>query len=265
MASATPMSMARELRQRLAGRGAPVIATFVKLPTTDTVELVARAGFDVAIIDLEHSQLSEREARRLVTHAVAIGFPALVRIPATDAAAINRILEAGAVGVQLSMVRRRVQIDELCSACAYPPNGTRSINLAHVAGAFGVTAMNDYLASMADDGPILVGQIETATTVDPLDDIVTGLDVAFGGTTDLSISLGEPGQLDGPAVRRRLSEIADSAGRAGVTWGAFTGTPEGARRLLAEGARYVALGADLGVLGAGLRTARSSIERSEAD
>ena len=60
------------LRARLAqGR---VVGTFLKLPALETVELAA-AAFDFAVVDLEHSQLDELEARRLVRHAAALGFP----------------------------------------------------------------------------------------------------------------------------------------------------------------------------------------------
>lgn len=251
-----PVTMMRALRRRLTGSGAPVRATFVKLPATEAIHLVLRAGFDVAIVDLEHSQLSEREARRLVTHALALGLPAIVRVPAVDPAQINRLLEAGAVGVQLSMVRRRHQILDLVEACAYPPAGTRSINLAHVAAGFGATAMSDYVDALGTDGPLLIAQIETAHTDDPLDELLAGVDVAFCGTTDISLAMGVPGLLGSPEVTARVAEVATAADRCAIAWGAFTSSPDGAARLLADGARYVAMGADLGALAAGLRSLR---------
>src|SRR5881397_3977531 len=38
---------------------------FVKLPAIDVIDLLAAAGFDFAVVDLEHSQLDESSALRL--------------------------------------------------------------------------------------------------------------------------------------------------------------------------------------------------------
>src|SRR4051794_41804297 len=96
----TPMSSLRRLlgERRLVG-------AFVKLPALESVEIAA-AELDFAVVDLEHSQLSEGEALRLVNHARALGMPAVVRIPEVDRGLVNRLLEAGAAGPQLSPLRR---------------------------------------------------------------------------------------------------------------------------------------------------------------
>ncbi|MPZ51791.1 MAG: hypothetical protein GEU79_03495, partial [Acidimicrobiia bacterium] len=102
-----------------------VIGTFLKVPSIEVVDLVKITGYDLAVIDLEHSQLSEREARLLVRHGYDIGLPTVVRVPDVDRGQVNRLLEAGAVGIQLSTTRRRQQIDDLVTACRYPPDGER--------------------------------------------------------------------------------------------------------------------------------------------
>ncbi|MFL6570368.1 MAG: aldolase/citrate lyase family protein, partial [Burkholderiales bacterium] len=101
---------------------------FVKLPSTEVIDLVAASGHDFAVVDLEHSQLSEEAARVLLRHARAIGLPALVRVPQLDRGAVNRLLEAGAAGIQLSSVRRVAEVRALRDAALYAPDGTRSIS-----------------------------------------------------------------------------------------------------------------------------------------
>ena len=91
------------LRERL--REASLLGTFVKLPALEAIEICAQT-LDFAVVDLEHSQLTEDDALRLVRHAWALGFPALVRLPEVDRGLVNRLLEAGAAGIQLSSVRR---------------------------------------------------------------------------------------------------------------------------------------------------------------
>jgi 4-hydroxy-2-oxoheptanedioate aldolase len=112
--------------------------------------------------------------------------------------------------------------------------------------------------------PLLVGQIETASTDDALADVVTGLDAAFIGTTDLSVDLGRAGKLDDPRVTERISEIAVAAKRASVALGAWVPTVDALTSLRALGLRYVLLGSDLQFLRAGLQDALGLARRALA-
>lgn len=200
-----------ELRNRARG-------VFVKLPSTEVIDLVAGAQFQFAVVDLEHSQLSEADALRLVRHARAIGLPTLVRLPALDRGLVNRLLEAGAAGIQLSTVRSAAQVRELRELSRYAPGGSRSISLAHAQAQYGAVGLADYLKAQVDDPPMVVIQIETAQTQDPLAEIFgAGPDVVFIGTTDLAVDLG----LDGDRQRARVEEIAAAATAAGIPLGAF--------------------------------------------
>ena len=210
---------------------------FLKLAATEVVDVVAASGLDFAVVDLEHSQLSEAAALALVRHARAAGLPALVRVPAVDRGQVNRLLEAGAAGLQLSTVRSVAEVRALRAATRYAPEGSRSISLAHPAAGYGATPLADYLAERAADPPLLVVQIETATTDDPLDEVLAaGVDVAFIGTTDLSVDLG----LDAARVQARVEEIAAAAERAGIALGGFC--------LDDERVTYDVVGSDLALL-----------------
>ncbi|MFV2087265.1 aldolase/citrate lyase family protein, partial [Micromonospora sp. LOL_021] len=143
------------LRERLR-RGRRVVGTFLKLPGTDAVELAAQAGLDFVVVDLEHSGLDERTAAGQLRHAALLGLPALVRLAAVDPAQVNRLLEAGAAGVQLSTVRARAQLAALQAAVRYAPAGRRSISLAHPAAGYGSAGLDAYLA--ADVLPTLWAQ-----------------------------------------------------------------------------------------------------------
>jgi 4-hydroxy-2-oxoheptanedioate aldolase len=198
--------------------GKPARGVFVKLPATEVIDLLAASDFDFAVVDLEHSQLAEVEAFRLLRHAQALGFPALARIPSAERGLVNRLLEAGAAGIHLSTVRRRSEVEALARACRYAPEGDRSISLTHPAGAYGRTPLAEYLRLQRDARVLVVPQIETAETDDTLDDIAAaGADMLFAGLTDLSVDVG----LDAARVATRLDEIADAAARAGVPLGAF--------------------------------------------
>lgn len=201
------------LRRALAERR--LAGTFVKLPALEVVEIAA-AELDFVVVDLEHSQLGEADALRLVRHAWALRFPAVVRLHELDRALVNRLLEAGAAGIQLSTVRRAAEVEALRAACLYAPDGTRSVSLAHPLAHYGATPLGDYLAEQ--EAPLLVAQIESASTDDPLEEIfAAGVDVAFVGVTDLAVDLA----LDTERVEARVAEVAAAAAAAGVALGGF--------------------------------------------
>src|SRR6266516_3260681 len=196
-----------EITSHMAGRvsslrealreGRRLRGTFVKLPAPEVVEIAADV-LDFAIVDLEHSQLAEAEALRLVRHAWARRFPALLRVHELDRSLVNRVLEAGAAGIQLSSVRSAAEVRALRDACLYAPEGTRSISLAHGPARYGALSLADYLAAL--EPPILVVQIETAETEDPLEAILgAGADIVFVG----------------------VAEVVAAAALAGVAFGGF--------------------------------------------
>ncbi|WP_170323543.1 aldolase/citrate lyase family protein [Cryptosporangium phraense] len=236
------------LRQSLAS-GRTVRGTFLKLAGEEPVDLARAAGADFVVVDLEHSQLSEADARRAVSRAFLLGLPALVRIPAVDSGLINRLLEAGAAGIQLSTLRSTAQTTALREATRYAPGGSRSISLAHPGANYSGVPLAEYLEAARDDPPLLVGQIETATTDDPLADVVEGLDVVFLGVTDLAVSLGL-GEAE--AFDARVAEIR-AAASAGAVAGSWAASPAAADDAVAAGDRYVVVGSDLQFLAATLR------------
>ncbi|HEX8100944.1 MAG TPA: aldolase/citrate lyase family protein [Actinomycetota bacterium] len=237
------------MRTRLGSEA--VVGTFIKLSSLETIDIARGAGFDFVLIDMEHSQLGPGDALRLVRHAFAGGIDAIARIPAVDGGIINQLLEAGAAGIQLSDVRRVDQVRELTAATRYPPAGRRSASLAQPAAGYGARSLHEVVQAPP---PLLIGQIESAETADPLDAILeAGLDVAFIGAVDLLVDLG----LDKEALAARIDEIRKAAAAVGVSLGAYAASPSE----IPEGVRYVALSSDLAVLQAG---AKSSVAEARA-
>jgi 4-hydroxy-2-oxoheptanedioate aldolase len=257
MAEASP---ATRLRERLRS-GPPLVGTFVKLPALESIDLARSVGFDLAVVDGEHSQLDERAILALLRYGAALDFPMLVRTPSRDAGSLNRLLEAGAAGIQLSTLRSCAERDAIVSATRYAPDGTRSVSLAHPAADYGAIPLAEYL-ERSKQFPLLVGQIETASTVDPLPEVVRGLDAAFIGTTDLTVDLGRPGMLDDPRVTGRVAEIAAAASRAGVALGAWVPNTDALAKLGDARFRYVLIGSDLQSLRAGLSILPSAARKA---
>jgi len=185
----------------------------------------------------------------------------LVRTSTRDAGSLNRMIEAGAAGIQLSTLRACGERDALVSATRYAPDGTRSVSLAHPAADYSGIPLTQYL-ERSKEFPLLVGQIETASTIDPLPEIMRGLDAAFIGTTDLSVDLGRPGMLDDARVTGRVSEIATAASSAGVALGAWVASADALAKLGDARFRYVLVGSDLQALRAGLSMVASAARKA---
>jgi len=246
----------RELRAALAARRR-LVGTFVKLATVDVVETCAQAGFDFVVVDLEHSTLSEQDAIALVRHADACGLAALVRVPTVDPPVINRLLENGAAGIQLSMLRTRAQADALRDAVRYPPAGRRSVSLANRVASAGADGLAGYLGRDAAEPAVLIGQIETTDT-GPLEQILAGLDVCFVGTTDLAVDLGVAvGDL---RLRAGVELVRLAAEAAGVAFGGWAASIPAAGALGLDEPGYLVVGSDLQFLADGLRAAAPTRE-----
>ena len=249
----------RDLRQKMAER--PCFGTFLKLPRPEVVDILALAGFDFVICDMEHAQLSEMEARTVLKSCFSVKLPVVVRLPEPTPGVVNRLLEAGALGIQMPRLRNRTDTQDLYSMMNYPPKGRRSVGNANMWAGYGVVPVPQYLDD-SNARSIVIGQFETREIDESIDEMMQGLDVAFIGPMDLSVDFGYPGQFDHPEVAARVREIEAAARRTGTFMGAFVGTVERAARLASEGYRYLAVSGDVGMLVNGARNLVKSLHEA---
>lgn len=100
-------------------------------------------------------------------------------------------------------------------------------------------------ASTVNKGVLVLPQIETVEAVDHIDEIlsVPGVDVAFVGPLDLSVSMGMPEDYSNPKYQEALDKIVRASRKAGVAPGAWfiPGEPD-PNRFIAKGFRIFTLG-----------------------
>jgi len=226
-------------------RGSPLLGVFLKSPDPDGARIVAAAGLDFAIVDLEHSTLGVHEAGRLVSVLADVGVAPIVRLAEPDAVTAARVLEAGAAAIQLSSVTSTAQVQLMRAALEFPPRGTRGASFAHRQANWGFASVDAYTGSQR---PSLVIQIESATTTDPLADIMAaGADAVFIGVEDLRLSCAAA-QVD---LSARCAEIVEAATRAQMPWGQ-PAPADGITELAAQGATIFTIGADRAIYAAAL-------------
>jgi 4-hydroxy-2-oxoheptanedioate aldolase len=220
----------------------PCFGTFVKLPRPEVIDLLARAGFDFVICDMEHAQIAEEEARMVIRACAANDMPCMVRLPDPSSGLVNRLLEAGAAGIQMPRLQNAAQTAWLRRMMRFPPGGSRSVGVANALAGYGSVPLASYLA-LADASALVVGQFETVQIDDPCDPMMEGLDAAFIGPVDLAVDYGLG--ADNAAVDRHVQMVEAAAARTGTVMGAFAGNSEAAQKYLRAGYRYLAVAGDI--------------------
>lgn len=249
---------APSLRDRLRRTEGHVLATFVTLPRVEVVELVAVAGFDAVILDLEHGPFGVGALPPLVAAAHGQGLAAIVRVPDGRAQVIGAALDVGADAILVPHVTSAAGAGDAARAARFPPQGTRGANPWVRAAQYGADAR--YLED-ANERVAVIAMVEGREGLENLDAIldVEGVDAVFVGPVDLSSSLGLRGDTEHPSVVQLAADVIRRAAAAGVAPGIFAPTPSAAARWVQADARFVALGVDAGLMLAGLSAATSEL------
>lgn len=233
----------------LLGTGRTLIGTWVKLPTLDGVELLAAAGFDFLVLDMEHSPLDTNTVHNLLGAARGHGIAALVRVPDSSTSTIGRVLDSAAAGVFVPHVDTTHQARAVVSAARFPPYGTRGYGPTVRAGLWGADP-DGYRGS--GECVAVVPQLESAEAAAAVRDIaaVPGLGAMFVGPADLSVATGLPPDSDGFAAL--LDDVERAAREHGVPLGTAVGTAQAARDLIHR-YDFVLVGNDASMLGGAAR------------
>jgi 4-hydroxy-2-oxoheptanedioate aldolase len=235
--------MAEDLIRGALRRKATLLSAWLTTGNALAVEIVARAGVDLAGIDQQHGAGGPAELVAMLQASRAARLPALVRVGANDTGLIGRALDAGAQGVICPMVNTKADAERLVSAVKLPPAGARSFG-PYLAS---FVLPGDYFAS-ANAWTIACAQIETAEALDNLDQILAtaGLDMILVGPNDLSISL-SGGKRRDPSAKETLKAIDHILARCrrnGVIAAIYAGDETYARPLVEKGWQVVMLGSD---------------------
>ncbi|WP_433502880.1 HpcH/HpaI aldolase family protein [Pseudonocardia halophobica] len=242
--------MTTSFRELLASLHRTALGTWVKLPTVDSVELLAHAGFDFLVVDMEHSPLDVLTVHHLLGAAHGCGLPALVRVPDRTPSTISRVLDSGAAGVLVPHVDTATDARAVVSAGRFPPHGTRGYGPTVRAGAWGADVPG-YRAS--DNETAVVPQLESREAIDAVREIgaVDGLAALFVGPADLAVATGLA--AGSPEFAALLDDVASAAKELVLPLGTAVGTAAAARELAAHH-DFVMISNDASMLGQAART-----------
>jgi 4-hydroxy-2-oxoheptanedioate aldolase len=220
--------------------GGPVFGVSVMIPSPQMVEMIAAAGFDWVLLDCEHGTLTPESVELMAMAAEASGITAIARPASRSPEHILQVLDRGVAGVQVPHVNTTAQAREVVDAVKFHPAGRRSLAAGTRAARYDAHGtLADYVKA-ANEATLIAAQIEDREAVENLDALlqVEDIDVFFIGPSDLSQSMGHPGNPKAPPVASAIEESLAKMLAAGRTPG-MPAAAENVRDAVSRGVRYV--------------------------
>lgn len=235
-----------QLKRKLK-RGEAVLGPFVNCAYPAFIEICGLAGFDFAVIDMEHAPLDTLAAEDLCRAADCVGLAPVVRVRKNDAPQIQRALDIGSAGVQVPQIETKEDAEAAVRGAKYSPLGSRGLSFNTRAGLY--TAAGTQITDQLNEESLVVIHVEGRRGVENLEEILTvpHIDVIFLGPYDLSQSLGIPGQVRDPRVMELMQSAVRRIRSAGIAAGTFADSPEIAKQWIDAGVQYIGLGVDVAI------------------
>jgi 4-hydroxy-2-oxoheptanedioate aldolase len=210
-------------------------------------EIVAGAGFDWVLVDMEHTPNTLGDISHHLRAAVGGTAEVVVRVPWNEPVIVKQVLDVGARNLLFPYVQSAEEAAQAVRATRYPPEGIRGVAGTTRANRYGRVA--DYHRRAADEICVLV-QAETRKAVAALEKIaaVPGVDGIFIGPADLSADFGFVGNWQKPEVWSTIIEAGKRIRKAGKAAGFLSARESECRDVLAAGFTFVAVGSDVAVL-----------------
>ena len=220
--------------------GAPAYGVSVMFPSAQVVEMVGRLGFDWVLIDCEHGSISPESVEMMVMAAEVTGITPIARPSANSADAILRVMDRGVMGVQVPHVNTASDARRAVESVKYHPLGSRGLAAGTRSGDYGFGISASEYVEQANRETLVCVQLEEEEALANIDDIldVEGVDVFFVGPSDLSQSMGYPGQTSSPQVQEAIDGAFARIVAASKTPGC-SGNAETALDYRRKGVRYL--------------------------
>jgi 4-hydroxy-2-oxoheptanedioate aldolase len=241
------MQLPQNQFKRALAQGRQQIGLWCTLPGSYAAEAVAGSGFDWLLLDTEHSPGDPLTVLEQLQAVAPYPVSAVVRPASNDTVLIKRFLDLGAQTLLIPYVQSAEEAKSAVAAMRYPPEGIRGVSGVTRATKFG--RVQGY-ARRAHEELCLLVQIETQEALDRLEQIaaVEGVDGVFIGPADLAASLGHVGEPGHPKIKAIIEDAIARIRACGKPAGILTPDNEFAKRCIALGTTFTAVGVDANIL-----------------
>lgn len=215
------------------------IGVWMSLCSNVAADVVAPAGYDWALIDMEHTANDYLSVLSQLQVFAGFDTTAIVRVEWNDPVAVKRLLDIGAEGLLFPMINSVEEAKQAVAATRYPPHGVRGFSGATRANNYG--RMPNYLDRVEDETAVLL-QLETREAIAQAEAIadVDGVDGIFFGPADIAADIGKLGKPLDPEVWALVKPTAQKLIAKGMPVGSLVTDPAFATELLNEGFTFVA-------------------------
>ncbi len=223
------------------------VGSWVMSASPLVAEAMGCAGFDWAVVDMEHTPLDMMEVVHLLQAIAGTPMLPITRIPWNDSVMVKRVLDAGVQTLMFPFVQNAQEAQRAVAAAKYAPEGVRGMAGMSRGSRFGT--VKDYF-KVANDAVSVIVQVETPEAMACIEAIasVPGVDSVFMGPGDLSGAMGHTGNLMHPEVVALMADGVKRCHLVGKPVGTVGGTPEAVAIYRAAGFDYVGCASDLGLL-----------------
>jgi 4-hydroxy-2-oxoheptanedioate aldolase len=232
------MKSNRMKAQLLAGE--PTLGCSVMFPSPQVVEMLGYAGFDWVLLDCEHGSLSLGDVELMAMAADAVGITAIARPRSNSTADIQSVMDRGVMGVQVPHINTADDARRAVSAVKFGPGAGRGLAAGTRPDSWGLGAKMPDFTAAANAQSVVCVQLEHEAAIRNADEIllVDGVDVFFIGPSDLSQSMGHPGNPKAQPVAQAIGETLSKITAAGKVPG-MPATTDNVSSVISSGARYI--------------------------
>jgi 4-hydroxy-2-oxoheptanedioate aldolase len=226
------------------------IGLWVSLSNNFAAEVIASAGFDWVLLDMEHSPNELNSLLGQLQVFSATSTTAIVRPDWNDPVKVKRLLDLGAEGLLFPMVQTVEEAENAVAATRYPPRGIRGVSTSTRANAFG--RKTDYFERIEEETTVIL-QLETRSALAQAEAIasVDGVSAVFFGPADIAADLGHLGQPMHEDVWELIWPAAKALIAKNIPVGTLVFDLEFASQLFDQGFTFVACGSDTSLLARG--------------
>lgn len=241
-----------------------VIGAFSKTSDPAFIEIMGFSGMDFVIIDLEHGPNNIQTAQNLIRAAQLSKVFPIVRIKEETPDIIGSVLDIDAGGIQIPNISSAAEAEALIKKAKFAPAGMRGVCRFVRSAGYSTTDRFKYFREA--NAAMIIAQIESREAIENIDTIldVEGVDVIFVGPYDLSQSLGVPGEIDHPLVKREIENIVRKAAAKSVAVGIFVDCEERLKEYKRMGVKYLAYSVDVGLFADACRNVVNSFNNEGA-
>ena len=228
-----------------------MVGTWCVLPSPAVTNILAEAGMDYVILDMEHGPITFETAEDMVRAAELGGCSPIVRPSSREESDILRALEIGAHGIIVPNIQNADHVRSVINAAKYAPIGARGHSPFTRAGGYTRRAVPERLKA-ANRETLVALIVEGVEGLDSLDSILEAgqdnIDVVYFGPYDLSHSMGHPGDVRHPEVVEAIRDCVERAGRSGVALGSLANDFDDVALLKSAGLGFIAFQGECSIL-----------------